>query len=1648
MCLLCVIPVLGYAQYSVDFINGYQVNIDGTLYPSGMIRDDGGVNQYSSGVDAVIVISGRAGDTVLLQGNYYTESGYDKLTVFEGSDMSGAILGEYSGSGTLSLISHTGFMTLVWHTDGSVTFDGFELYYSVLPNRCTNAVFQFYAGDVGATWARMMWEAADTSESFLLHWADHDSVVSGSSCRVEGLHPDSSYLFTLSSVNDTSDSSCRQSSLVNTTCFPAIINGVRPICGNDIVTLTADSADAYLWSTGDTARSISVSDSGWYSLVAFTHGGCTDTTEVKVGGIRLNMDITMPTSLCPGDSASVLVGMSASATVRVLRNKSTLSEAGRIFLPDGQYCDPNGCSYRSELNFSGFAHDAHISSVNDIRYVMLNIEHSFIGDIYINITCPNNQSADLLKYGGSGSSYCNSSITAASRGWSAGSNLSGGTYLGAAADGEGSSYCDSTDPGNAPGVGWRYCWSNCVDAGYSYSAGDGLMYRSWNYNNGSVDSSNVSAGTNFYHPDEPLTSLIGCPMNGIWYIEVIDGWSSDNGYIFGWELALNPNRLSRDEYVPTVAYADLFGPYAERRSDTAFTIIAPLDLSHDTAVTYTVTITDSLGCMFDTIFTILFRSASITNVYDTVTEDALPRRYAGRQFASDTVYNFHFPGDAGCDSLVVYHLHVLRNTQAALDTTVCADALPLLWHSLIFTDTGTSSFHTVNHAGADSLVTLTVHVNPVYAFTQTATTCSNQPYSFDGSEYTATGVYPHSYLTADGCDSVRTLDLTVFSITHSDTLANECDQFVWRGIAFTASDTMTALASSPNAAGCDSTVTLHLTIRHSTSSAVFDTVFENDLPHIFNGTAFTADTSNMPFTLANSQGCDSNISYSLHVLRNSYAVFDTSFCADRLPLQWYHRIFYTAGTQHDTLVNHVGADSLLTLTLGVWPVYHDTVPASICDNQSYSFEGQSYTAAGHYPHIFSTAHGCDSVRTLSLTVRSTTHGDTLANECDQFVWHGNAFTASDTMTALAATPNAAGCDSTVTLHLTIRHSTDSSFIIESCDSYDWHGTTYLAPPTGVPTHTIANSVGCDSVMRLASLVLHYRQHLYDTAAICENQLLSGYAWRDTAFSSGTASGSYAITRPDQYGCDSIMHLSLTVRTNTAGTQYDTIVENQASSWQYHGTPVSSDTSLSITIANQWGCDSVVAYHLFVWPNVATMADTHICDNRTADFSWYGQPYADTLVTVLADQHGADSTVTLVVHLDSTFHRDIYDTICADQSVAFGGRDYSHSGDYEHTFPSQQLCDSVVTLHLTVHPTFSLDLYDTVYVGDTIVFDGIYEFVEPGDYPIHYLTEHGCDSLVTLHIAGRNLLFIHRADSICEGDTLYFAGNPLTAPGTYIDTVLSGSFISGDTIVELELSVLQRPDISIKREYVCDAPAHYVLTGRTDAPYLNWLGYGVTEGHEHDSIIAILNPPDTALVTLYVDYAERPICPTTLDMGLSPIAVVQALIDVRPTAMTLEERHVTATNVSSGPVQSHRWYVFYNDDLPFTDTARRLSLQVPMFVDSLLLVLEVSSDMCRDNDSVLVDVLRSDILFPNVFTPSLSTNNRFHAYTTAVTEFELWIYDRRGDLMFHTTDIDEAWDGTSGGTVCPQGSYVYKCRYRDEVTPSGYQTVTGTVTLLR
>ena len=77
----------------------------------------------------------------------------------------------------------------------------------------------------------------------------------------------------------------------------------------------------------------------------------------------------------------------------------------------------------------------------------------------------------------------------------------------------------------------------------------------------------------------------------------------------------------------------------------------------------------------------------------------------------------------------------------------------------------------------------------------------------------------------------------------------------------------------------------------------------------------------------------------------------------------------------------------------------------------------------------------------------------------------NTYTASNN-TATHIIPNAAGCDSVITLDLTINYSTSATDAITACGSYTWIDGNVYTSSNNTAMYTIPNAVGCDSVITL------------------------------------------------------------------------------------------------------------------------------------------------------------------------------------------------------------------------------------------------------------------------------------------------------------------------------------------------------------------------------------------------------------------------------------------------------------------------------------------------------------------------------------------------------------------------------------------------------
>ena len=385
--------------------------------------------------------------------------------------------------------------------------------------------------------------------------------------------------------------------------------------------------------------------------------GTAPTVRVRLAQNPLKTLFTLA-DICNRDSLMVNMGYDGDNATLTLRkidyvDVTTKTNDIRTFIPDGPNCPGDNC-YTAPVEFTEFSgggsggSGGYVSDKGDICSICVNYEHEFMGDYSLALLCPTYNNPAYPS--GHGKAVLKLKETTSPPGHPAGTYGGGGRLTGLPLGGNGhhtydppGQACDSTV--NPYGVGWTYCFSrnkiytlvggqqladdpNPQNAGMTNAptvtvtdfswppipagfAGAGTVVGPASFE--TLDSSDHENKTNYYTPYDDFESLIGCPLNGTWQIEVCDNWSSDNGWIFNWSLdicGVSTNSCKYQVGIDSIIWApDTAAQYHDyelghyrgaeihRETDVISYILTP-----DTAGTFpiNVTIYDEFGCVWDT----------------------------------------------------------------------------------------------------------------------------------------------------------------------------------------------------------------------------------------------------------------------------------------------------------------------------------------------------------------------------------------------------------------------------------------------------------------------------------------------------------------------------------------------------------------------------------------------------------------------------------------------------------------------------------------------------------------------------------------------------------------------------------------------------------------------------------------------------------------------------------------------------------------------------------------------------------------------------------------------------------------------------------------------------------------------------------------
>lgn len=497
----------------------------------------------------------------------------DTLYVYDGINTSATLLGKLNDSlvasntssnmvFTATVTNATGALTLHFVSDGSQTGTGF-----IIRTQCV-APCQRVSVEIDPVLSSHH-PVLESDGFYYINVCAYDTVH----LVAKGIYPDNGYSYTQTDATTTFNWNLGLS-IIDSLGYNDILYHFMPGRGYDISINATDVA-------------------GCSTISPLMFRVRTSTTPI--------LDIRDIGPQCTGNVLDATFDFSSFATVQLQpvssKQEAELRVQDTIFLPDGVNCG-SGCAYQSPVTFFSFSPNDTIRTADDIRYLRVKMEHSYVGDLYIALTCPIGKTVKIMnKYGTSGSASCAGSIPLP-WGWLQTSGVRADAHFGVIGFANNSGY--KCDPEKNPiGTPWNYCWSNNTDPqyGYVYAHGQGHVYENSNIHNGIIDSTNVANMTQVYHPDESFSKLIGCPLNGTWAITVIDGWSGDNGYITEWEIALDSSMLPETwDYNVPLDSTFIIGPGANKHH---------VEFIQPGLIPYSFCATDQYGCKYDTTVNIM-----------------------------------------------------------------------------------------------------------------------------------------------------------------------------------------------------------------------------------------------------------------------------------------------------------------------------------------------------------------------------------------------------------------------------------------------------------------------------------------------------------------------------------------------------------------------------------------------------------------------------------------------------------------------------------------------------------------------------------------------------------------------------------------------------------------------------------------------------------------------------------------------------------------------------------------------------------------------------------------------------------------------------------------------------------------------------------
>ncbi len=651
-------------------------------------------------------------------------------------------------------------------------------------------------------------------------------------------------------------------------------------------------------------------------------------------------------------------------------------------------------------------------------------------------------------------------------------------------------------------------------------------------------------------------------------------------------------------------------------------------------------------------------------------------------------------------------LKVIHDTLACISTYTFLDGFTM---NNVFQDTVYDFALPSSITNCDSLVRTRLHANFQNYANNYDTVCFGTAYTFlDGINQVVTTnptIHFNKFTAQNGCDSIIKTILYVRAKDSSDTtiylhcLSNYTypDLISEQNILF---DTF-HVSHFINQFGCDSLITTNLIVTYDTTIEVVN---------ICKGSSYTF----LDATVV------SNIQTNIFHVNHFVSMF--------------------------------GCDSLIITNLHVKPTFSQNETINLCSGSNYTFHdgvvlNNIIADTFHTSHLISS-FGCDSVITTNLQVNPTYNQNESSSICSgsNYTFHdgvvlnniiADTFHTSHLLSSFS-------CDSAITTYLQVNptYNQNESSSICSGSNYTFHDGVVLNNIIADTFHTshLISSFGCDSMI---TTYLHVNPTFSQTesTSLCKG---SNYTFLDgVIFSNILSDTSHVSHLVSTFGCDSTMTTNLHIQPTY--NQIENINLCFGNNYTFYDgvifSNIVSDTSHVSHLVSTFGCDSTITTNLHINPIYNQTENINLCSGNNYTFYdgiVFSNIMADTShASHLVSVSGCDSTMTTNLHINPAFNQTENINLCVGNNYTFhDGIIFSNIiSDTSHVshLVSISGCDSIITTHLHIQPTYNQSENINLCIGNNYTFyDGIVfsNIMADTSHVSHLVSISGCDSIIT------------------------------------------------------------------------------------------------------------------------------------------------------------------------------------------------------------------------------------------------------------------------------------------------------------------------------